>query len=69
MCLNCGCMMPNQRHDNPKNIILDDVIDSAIEHQMSLPDTIVTIIKTITCALQVLQETKKPISPDYKCQS
>ncbi len=39
MCLNCGCMEPNDRHGDSANITLDDVQHAAEANGQSLQET------------------------------
>ena len=36
MCFNCGCMMPDDRHDDERNIIMQDLVDAANADQATV---------------------------------
>lgn len=47
MCLDCGCMEPDNRHDDERHIIMADVVAAAQANDKSIDDTIDTIRETL----------------------
>ncbi|HHX44792.1 MAG TPA: hypothetical protein GX714_12525 [Chloroflexi bacterium] len=47
MCLNCGCMEPDNRHGDERRIVMEDVVAAARATGMSIDDTIDTIRETL----------------------
>jgi hypothetical protein len=46
MCMNCGCMEPNDEHGNPANITLEEMRKAAEANGQSLDETISNIDRT-----------------------
>jgi hypothetical protein len=46
MCMNCGCMQPNDEHGNPANITLEEMRKAAEANGQSLDETISNIDRT-----------------------
>lgn len=68
MCLTCGCNQPNNRHNDLRNITLDDVRDAGNYSGMNLPNTIYTLFKTLLCSYKMIRKGKKDFKPDEKCE-
>ncbi len=47
MCLDCGCMEPDNRHGDERHIIMQDVVAAARVNDKSIDDTIDTIRATL----------------------
>lgn len=46
MCMNCGCMKPNDDHGNPSNITMEDLRAAGGANDQDLDTTIENIEKT-----------------------
>lgn len=47
MCMNCGCMEPNDRHGNQSNITLDDLRQAGEANGQDLSETVQHIEQTL----------------------
>lgn len=47
MCLDCGCMEPDNRHGDERHIIMEDVVAASRLNDQSVDDTIDTIRETL----------------------
>ncbi len=52
MCLDCGCMEPDNRHGDERHLIMQDLVDAAQANQKPLRKVFETVEST---ANQVLQ--------------
>ncbi len=46
MCLDCGCMKPDDRHGDERHIIMKDLVDAADANSTSVDKTFSTIEET-----------------------
>lgn len=47
MCMNCGCGQPNEAHDKPDNVTLDDLRAAARANDQSLRESAQHILETV----------------------
>ncbi len=46
MCLDCGCMKPDERHGDERHIIMQDLVDAAKSNDQKVEQALQTIEKT-----------------------
>ncbi len=47
MCISCGCGMPNDKHNNPNLITLNDLVNAAKAANMSIEEAATNIADAI----------------------
>ena len=46
MCLNCGCNEPDERHDDERNIIMQDLVEAGMANHLAVTDAWDNIVST-----------------------
>lgn len=47
MCLDCGCMMPDERHGDERHLIMQDLVDAAKANTKPAEKTFETVEATV----------------------
>jgi hypothetical protein len=46
MCLNCGCNEPDERHEDERNIIMQDLVEAGMANHMAVTDAWENMVAT-----------------------